>query len=72
VFGFGLINAPAAVTKTREMSQLYAQQVREEQMKAAADKAAADKAAADKAAADKLQKRQRLIKLPLTRLLLIN
>ena len=53
VFGFGLINAPAAVTKTREMSQLYAQQVREEQMKAAADKAAADKAAADKAAADK-------------------
>jgi subtilisin family serine protease len=53
VFGFGLINAPAAITKTREMSAIYAQQVRDEQIAAAAVKAAADKAAADKAAADK-------------------
>jgi serine protease len=60
VFGFGLVNAPAAVTKTRELSTIFAQQVRDEQIKAAADaeaarlaevaRVAAEKAAAEKAA----------------------
>jgi serine protease len=58
VFGYGLVNAPAAITKSGEYSLVIAQRIIEEQRiaadKAAAEKAAADKAAADKAAADKL------------------
>ena len=70
IYGFGLINAPAAIQKAREVSPIIAAQIAAEQAagaeaarieaervaaeKAAADKAASDKLAADKAAEDKI------------------
>lgn len=56
IYGFGLINAPAAVDKSKFVSALKAQQMATAQ--AAAAKAAADKVAADKAAADLLAAQQ--------------
>ena len=53
IFGYGLVNAPAATTKSGEYSLVIAQRIIEEQ-RIAAEKAAAEKAAAEKAAADKL------------------
>lgn len=70
IYGFGLINAPAAIQKAREVSPIISAQIAAEQAaaaeaarieaeriatdKAAADKLVADKAAADKAAADQV------------------
>ena len=53
IFGYGLVNAPTATTKSGEYSLVIAQRIIEEQ-RIAAEKAAAEKAAAEKAAADKL------------------
>jgi len=63
IYGYGLINAPAAITKTQEWTRQNTQKILAAQIKAAADaefarlaelaRVAADKAAADKAAADK-------------------
>ena len=60
IYGFGLINAPAAIQKTQEVSLIISEQIASEQSAAAeaarvaAERAAVEKAAADKAAADKL------------------
>jgi subtilisin family serine protease len=60
VFGYGLVNAPAAVTKSAEYSLIIAQRILTEQ--AAADKLAADqKAAADKLAADQKAAADKLV-----------